>query len=170
MRKVYEILELPKPTKGDVGVEIEVEGAGIQTHVSEVWRYEDDGSLRGAFPGGRCEFIFQKPILVGEVQAAIEELAAVQKKGKAKLNFSFRTSVHVHVNVQELTYNQVCNMIYIYLLAERMLSLGILWNPTLGLENESRRLSINPSASARRRQKRLPIRSSPQNCINGSNS
>jgi hypothetical protein len=44
-----------------------------------------------------------------------------EKLKESTLRFSFRTSVHVHVNVQELEYNQLLNMIYTYFLIEEPL-------------------------------------------------
>lgn len=119
MRKLYELLGHAKPTKGDFGIEVEAEGKGMKAVASDFWRSEDDPSLRGRFPDSRIEHVLCQPIVMKDVLPALKELA--ESQAKAKLNFSFRTSVHVHVNMHELTYKQILNVIYTYLLLEEPL-------------------------------------------------
>jgi len=120
MKKIYELLKLNSPKKGDVGIEVECEGTNLNWDEGcQFWRIENDGSLRGLFPHERAEFILSSPVKASEVKAAIKELTNMQKD--AKLNFSFRTSVHVHVNVQELQERDLLNMIYTYFLLEEPL-------------------------------------------------
>jgi hypothetical protein len=118
MKKVREYLN-KKSLKGDVGIEIECEGKGFVQVDTEVWRSEDDGSLRGRYPDSRVEYVLNKPIPITTVRAAVLELNELIKD--AKPNFSFRTSVHVHVNVLELTEEQLFSFIYTYLLLEEPL-------------------------------------------------
>lgn len=115
MKKLHELLA-KKPLKGDVGIEIECEGHGFREVHSELWRCEDDGSLRGRFPNTRIEYILEKPIPVDTVKHAVTELVEMTKG--AVPDFSFRTSVHVHVNVLDLTSDQIISLIYTYLLLE----------------------------------------------------
>jgi len=120
MKKVSELFKT-KAVKGDVGVEIEVEGKGLSIVDTAVWRTESDGSLRGEFPTTCAEYIFQTPIVVSAVKAAIISLK--ESLGpKAVFEFSHRTSVHVHVNVQKLEYQQLLAMMYTYLLLEEPLT------------------------------------------------
>ena len=119
MRKLYELLGRAEPVKGTFGIEIEAEGKGMKAVNNEFWMSEDDGSLRGRFPDTRIEWVLNKPITLDKVVPALKGLAEAQKG--AKLNFSFRTSVHVHVNMHELTHPQVLNVIYTYLLLEEPL-------------------------------------------------
>jgi len=120
MKKVSELFKA-KAVKGDVGVEIEVEGKGLSLVDDAVWRTESDGSLRGEFPKTCAEYIFQTPIVVSAVKAAIMSLK--ESLGpKAVFEFSYRTSVHVHVNVQKLEYQQLLAMMYTYLLLEEPLT------------------------------------------------
>lgn len=116
MKKVFEILGQPCLANRDVGIEIECEGENLQVWDSMLWKIEDDGSLRGVFPTGRAEYVLKKPIPIKLVGKAMDEIIAAQKL--AKFNFSFRTSVHVHVNVQELEEHELVSMIYTYLLLE----------------------------------------------------
>jgi hypothetical protein len=63
----------------------------------------------------------RKPLPLAEVKDALTCLAQNLKDNKAKPDFSFRTSVHVHINCQELTYNQYLNFLYTYFLLEEPL-------------------------------------------------
>ena len=118
MKNVSQLFEL-KAAKGDIGVEIECEGKGLKEVVNDVWRTEHDGSLRGHYPQTCAEFILTRPIPVNAVEAAIINLQE-ELKG-AKFDFSYRTSVHIHVNVQKLEWQQVCAMLYAYYLLEEPL-------------------------------------------------
>jgi len=120
MTKLFELLGC-KLTTGTFGVEIECEGNNLVPVETDGWRTEDDGSLRGVFPNSRCEWVFKKPLPLAKAITAIATLAREQRKGNAKLDFSLRTSVHVHVNVQDLTEEQYFNFIYTYLLLEPVL-------------------------------------------------
>lgn len=116
MKKLYEIIG-QKLIKGDVGVEIEVEGKRLPDHVDGRWNATVDGSLRG----DNREYVLNGPIPVDNVHDAVSCLAVNLEANKAAPNFSFRTSVHVHVNVQELTYPQYLSMVYTYFLLEEPL-------------------------------------------------
>lgn len=116
--KLFQLLGLVE-TKGDVGLEIEVEGDGLVEVRDAIWRSEPDGSLRGHYPDTACEYILKKPIPIDKVEAAVRGLN--KHLAESKPNFSFRTSVHVHVNVQQLDIDQIMNMIYTYLLIEEPL-------------------------------------------------
>lgn len=113
MKKLYEILG-QKPNKGDVGIEIEVEGRNLTDAVDARWVATVDGSLRGE----NREYVLKKPLPVGAVKEALEVLEQNLKDAGSKLDFSFRTSVHVHINCQDLTFNQYLNMLYAYFLLE----------------------------------------------------
>jgi hypothetical protein len=116
MKKIYEILR-QESTKGDVGIEIEVEGRKLVLPADKsVWKGERDGSLRGDFPDYSCEYVLRKPLPLAKVKPALEELKETLKD--SELDFSYRTSVHVHVNVQDLTAPQLLNLVYTYALLE----------------------------------------------------
>lgn len=118
MKKLYELFNL-KQVKGDVGIEIECEGDNLVCVEDGGWKTVDDGSLRGNFPESRCEWVLEKPIDINDVLPAMQYLEDRQKN--ATLEFSFRTSVHLHINVQQLTANQILNMFYTYFLCETVL-------------------------------------------------
>jgi hypothetical protein len=119
MKKFYQLVGLNKAIDGLFGIEIEAEGEGMRKVANKYWNTEDDGSLRGEYPESRAEFVMKKPVTAEEVKPALESL--VKALEGAKFDFSYRTSVHVHVNVQELTMAQILNMVYTYLLLEEPL-------------------------------------------------
>ncbi len=118
MKKLHEALQ-HKLLPGLIGIEIECEGQNLVPIDDEFWKTEDDGSLRGSFPEERSEYVLKKPIPHSKVGMALDNLIEAEKK--AKLNFSFRTSVHIHVNCGDLEANQVSSFAYSYLLFERIL-------------------------------------------------
>lgn len=120
MTKLHELLQ-QKVTNGSFGIEIETEGKNLTDIVPAQWKIENDGSLRGRFPDEAAEYVLRKPLELQKAIDAVTQLRKIQDEAQAKLNFSFRTSVHVHVNVQQLTFNQYLNMIYTYLLLEEPL-------------------------------------------------
>lgn len=116
MKKLYEILG-QRLAKGDVGIEIEMEGEGFPDDCDPRWVATTDGSLRGE----NREFVFRKPLPVKECKDALTVLEKSLKDYGTKIDFSFRTSVHVHINCQDLTYTQYLNFLYTYLLLEEPL-------------------------------------------------
>jgi hypothetical protein len=117
MKKVIELLGC-KSQRGDIGIEIECEGQNMIALDEAVWRSEDDGSLRGIYPTTRCEYILAKPLKIDAVPVALDELSKRLKEAGAVLEFSHRCSVHVHVNVQQLEYQQLLAFMYTYYLLE----------------------------------------------------
>lgn len=119
MKKLHELLGKKKPIPGDIGLEIEYEGTKFQDVLTDVWKTVDDGSLRGLFPTNRGEYVLNRPIPSDRVKDALNDLKAAIPN--AVPNFSFRTSVHVHVNVQDMDEEQVISFIYAALLLEEPL-------------------------------------------------
>lgn len=121
MTKLYEFLGKGR-VKGDFGIEIECEGANLPViPAGTAWNQCDDGSLRGEYPLSRSEYVLRKPLNIDECDAAIKYLIEQGAKCKSVFNFSFRTSVHVHLNVTELTVNQYLNLVYTYYIIEEAL-------------------------------------------------
>lgn len=112
MKKLMELLALNKQD-GTFGIEIEVEGKRLPQINDQYWTTEQDASLRNGL-----EYVLTKPVKLQYVKKLLAYLKKKMDVNEAALDFSFRTSVHVHVNVQDLTYNQILNMIYTYLLIE----------------------------------------------------
>lgn len=111
--KLSEIIGIKDPN-ADVGIEIEVEGRGLIPYTSKVWDSKHDGSLRDGI-----EYVYKKPLEIKYVEASLDELT--EALSEAELSFSFRTSVHVHVNCLGMEYNQILNFIYLSTLLDSML-------------------------------------------------
>lgn len=119
-------------TKGSVGIEVEVEGnkfpkvPGMEMTRKALpmegwtyWHYVKDGSLRGA---DNAEYVLGKPIEFEEVPDAIAELTVKLEEYGSKLDDSNRTSVHVHLNVQQFHMNRLTAFIALYLCFEEILT------------------------------------------------
>lgn len=119
MKKLYELLG-KNPTLGVFGVEIEVEGENL-CNPTQGWKATRDGSLRGRYPDQACEYVFKKPETLATSARMIHQLASEMKNIGSVLNFSFRTSTHVHINVQHLTYPQFLTFLYTSVLLENVL-------------------------------------------------
>ena len=115
MKKLYEFLGRDKPLDGDFGIEIEVEGDKLPKVDNDTWKSVKDGSLRGE----SYEYVLVQPLVREKVRPALDLLNKRFKN--SKLEFSFRTSVHVHMNMMTCTHDEILNTIYTYLLLEEPL-------------------------------------------------
>jgi len=97
-----------------VGIEVEVENATGHARPAKTWSAKEDNSLRN----GGVEFV-SKPIRASDAPHALLHLAA-HTLGK-ECCFSPRTSVHVHLNFQDQTMDQVKAMLMVYTIVEKML-------------------------------------------------
>ena len=93
MTKLFETLGLLAPRNGDFGIEIEVEGQDLPNHRTKFWDTVEDGSLRNGL-----EYVINGAISHKDVVPALEELQKAFDDEESELSFSFRTSVHVHMN------------------------------------------------------------------------
>ena len=122
------------PKAGMFGVEIEAEGAGLDIPENKVWRQEADGSLR-AKPEC-CEYVFKEPLSYEDSITAVGWLNAQHKKNGTVLNWSFRCSTHVHLNVQEMELSALLRLVYLYYIFENLL---VKWS---GEEREGNRFCL----------------------------
>ena len=97
-----------------VGIEVEVEAQAHRRSSNEVWRRTEDGSLRN----GGIEFI-SMPIRAKYAPAALKHLFV----GDFDEDFCFspRTSVHVHLNMQDVATEKVVDFLMVYSLFEKCL-------------------------------------------------
>lgn len=102
---------------GEIGIEVEVEGSNLPPQLRYYWERISDGSLRGE----SCEYIFKKAFQRKTVGKALAYLEKKLSQDSTRVFPSPRTSVHVHVNVQDLSMTQVHNFILLYLLYETFL-------------------------------------------------
>jgi hypothetical protein len=105
--------EVPMVSNSFVGIEVEVEGIE-KDMVLYYWTDKEDGSLRN----NGMEYV-TPPIRATEVPQALHELSKQIKAKNPRHDFSARTSVHVHVNVRDMTLQEVGAMSILYLLFER---------------------------------------------------
>ena len=120
-----------RKTLGKVGLEIEVEGNGFPKSYDEEeegcddaelippqWRYTHDGSLRGF---DNAEYVLTRPLEFEDVPKAIDDLWVMFKNYGSKLDESNRTSVHVHLNVQDFRLNRLCAFAGLWFCVEDLL-------------------------------------------------
>lgn len=116
-----------KAVKGDVGLELEVEGRGLpdQDALSDLasstlkrrWAVHTDGSLRN----GGLEYVLDQPCLQEEVPELVEGLFKIFDTNKTKLDLSQRTSTHVHINVSTLKANILTSYLSLWYIFEEAL-------------------------------------------------
>lgn len=119
MSKVFEYFPtIARVTDREVGIEVEMEGENLPTGTPITgWRQESDGSLRG----NSCEFVLARPVHRDQVKRSLNILHKALKGSGAKLAKTDRCGVHVHVNVQDLEFQQLINFVLLYLAFEEIL-------------------------------------------------
>lgn len=120
---IFSLSELSVPSKKPaglvsmrhVGIEVEVENCRSLSEPRH-WRVIGDGSLRN----NGAEILLDGPMCGARLVAALSNLSDTLRENP-ELVCSERTSVHVHVNVRDLTYKQVQNVLLIYIATESAL-------------------------------------------------
>jgi len=96
-----------------VGVESEVEGVRLDRITPpKYWNVVEDGSLRRG-----AEFVLSEPLMGLDLVTALENLEQVGKD--LKVSQSVRTSIHVHLDVRDMTLRSLLNLIGLYLIIEK---------------------------------------------------
>lgn len=104
------------PSTRYIGIEVEVENIGAARGITTpLWVGKEDGSLRN-----RGHEFVTNPLPANVAGTAFLKLFNEILKND-DYSFTPRTSVHVHVNAQDLTYDQVKNLIILYGLFENVL-------------------------------------------------
>lgn len=104
------------PSERLIGIEVEVENhSPLHTSTSGIWSREVDGSLRN----NGTEYI-SNPIEARCAPYAIRELLG-ECLNKEVCCFGPRTSIHIHVNAQDLTEKQIINATLLYSVVEPLL-------------------------------------------------
>ena len=105
---------------GEIGIEIECEGSKLPGRdvLEKYWTTHADGSLRGE----SIEYVMAGPVPRKEVVPALEYLDGLFREHKTKIKDSYRTSVHVHVNMQKVTIRQTYTMVLMYGILEDILT------------------------------------------------
>lgn len=121
----YQPLTGLRKTSGDVGLEIELEGADHnQTAVAcKGWNPHADNSLRGPRGQGQggVEYTTNGAVKFGAVYLLVENLRSmITASGFIPREDSPRTSTHVHVNVQSMSLIDVFGYITLFAAIEPM--------------------------------------------------
>jgi hypothetical protein len=109
---VVEIFGMPR-VNGDVAVEIEIEGRHLPLRIPG-WNAVRDGSLRGE----SMEYVTQGPSSLDGLAQRLAILKKTFSDTGTMVKDAYRGSVHVHVNIQNKTIEQVFTTLYLWLLLE----------------------------------------------------
>lgn len=96
-----------------LGIEVEIENVLRYDHTSPYWSQIEDGSLRN----NGSEFV-SLPIKAWRVEQALSILFADLNPS---IEFTERTSVHIHMNIRTLTLKQLESLIITYIVFEKVL-------------------------------------------------
>lgn len=109
---------LPLPTN-KVGIELELENVTKATFdkicESGYWDFHNENSLRG-----ECGELASVPIFGHDIDKALEVITETFKRRK-KPHFNQRTSVHIHVDVVDMTKEELIRYFLLYTAFERIL-------------------------------------------------
>jgi len=109
-----------KATKGTIGLEIECEGNKFRKEtVVAPWTYHQDNSLRGQ---DNAEYVLSRPLEFDKIPEALDKLWAMFEAYGTILSDSNRTSVHVHLNVQNWYLNRLTSFFAMYFCVEELLT------------------------------------------------
>lgn len=132
--RVIEKLPHLELKEGIFGIEIEVEGAALNIPRNPYWKVDHDGSLRA---NPECvEYVLRQPLKYDDSILALEYLNQQHEDNGSVLNWSYRCSTHVHVNVQAEEVLTVLRLAYIYYIFENLL---VKWS---GNEREGNRFCL----------------------------
>jgi hypothetical protein len=108
------------PKKGEVGLEIEVEGNKFRKEsLPDPWEYHQDGSLRGQ---DNAEYVLKEPQSFDAAEKAVDIIYGDMEKFGTVLTDSNRTSVHVHLNVGEFFLNRLAALMGLWIILEAPLT------------------------------------------------
>ncbi len=116
MNTVLETFKLIKKA-GEIGLEVEVEGKDL-VGMPMYWDAVHDGSLRGT----ALEYVLKTPCKRKELSKVLNHLTKTWEKNGTKIVDSERTSVHVHINVQEMEWHNVISFYCVYNILEELLT------------------------------------------------
>ncbi len=99
-----------------VGLEIEMEGVSSQAVANLThWNRVSEGSISG------YEIVLKKPKCQDELFLALCEIDVIKGRQSLDNAFSERTSVHVHVDIRDMTFNQMMAFITLSAMFEPVL-------------------------------------------------
>lgn len=105
--------------KGDIGIEIEVEGVNIPMEdTNKFWSANYDGSLKSI---ENSEYVTNNPVRYSTSLDHIAHLSNIFKDNSTTINDSMRAGVHIHLNMQEMTKQQVSSIAALFYIVEPIL-------------------------------------------------
>jgi len=110
-----------KEQDGEIGLEIECEGMNLFSAPISWWGTHVDHSLRAYKDHQPIEYVLRKPVSRTDVPKALTYLSRKLKEVGSNVVDSHRTSVHVHVNCQKLTFKEVIQYWAVYAIFEELL-------------------------------------------------
>jgi len=117
--KLYEWLGLNEK-KGEVGIEVELEGRHLNFEGDLFWNVTNDGSLRG----NSGEWVLRDPVSRKDIAKAVQSLIKMHEPTMNRpyeIDCSDRCGVHIHINCQQLTFIQTMCFLTLYLAFEDVL-------------------------------------------------
>jgi hypothetical protein len=118
--KLSNVIGFTKQT-GEIGLEIECEGRNLFYTPFTWWTTHDDHSLRAVDDHKPVEYVLKVPVSEADLHKALMYLARKLKDSQSEISESTRTSVHVHVNCQDMTIRELYCYICLYLIFEELL-------------------------------------------------
>lgn len=117
---VSEVTGRPKKEGFLFGIELEIEGQGVGMDgiPSKNWHRKAEGSLRGE----SIEYVFQSPCDYNTSVERVNNLFRTFKKHNVRLNNSYRTSTHVHMNFLDKPMKNVINFFILHTIFEEVLA------------------------------------------------
>lgn len=100
-----------------MGIEIEVEGVNLPDHI-DGWTTVAEGSLRPVDGHDGREYISSHPKTIERIRLDLMELHKSFNDNDTDPQWSSRTSVHTHVNVQDMTVEQWFTFLFLWVLYE----------------------------------------------------
>ncbi len=104
----------PAQDNQEIGIEIEVEGRGLPRDGLVGWDIHEDGSLRGE----SAEYVFRGPTTRYDTSVRLRTLNDRLIDSGARINQSYRTSVHIHMNCRPMLIKQIYSNIMLYIMCE----------------------------------------------------
>lgn len=114
--KPLDVYSLNK-TEGNIALEMEVEGDNLPSIRTKMWQTHGDGSLRL----NGMEYVNNGPLPKDKVLESLLNWESRMVKSQAIVYETDRTSVHVHMNMQDKTFKQIAQGCVAYFILENAL-------------------------------------------------
>ena len=110
--------------KGRFGIELEMECRNqLPTNVPPTWVTHNDGSLRAPAGGSTMEYVLNVPLDLDDASKATQDLFnTIVKHGSILRDDSYRTSTHVHLNVNDWRLGRVASFACLWFIYEDLMA------------------------------------------------